>query len=166
MLFVFFFQISASQCIYVYFTKWSLISQYDCKQNSIYDSHNLLDLLCLFRSRMKVYFWHWYLSFQVLRDFNSCYLGALTIFPIDVEISKNSALIHPTLLARILEPALLMVGSIVGSKCRSDGCPSSFFGQFCVRLCESIICKYHIDMKTVCTFYIYTFLIINFIINF
>lgn len=62
-------------------------------------SQNLLDLLCLFRSRMKVYFWHWYLSFQVLGGFNSYYLGALTTFSIDVEIPQKSALIHPTLFA-------------------------------------------------------------------
>lgn len=62
-------------------------------------SQNLLDLLCLFRSRMKVYFWHWYLSFQVLGGFHSYYLGALTTFSIDVEIPQKSALIHPTLFA-------------------------------------------------------------------
>lgn len=62
-------------------------------------SQNLLDLLCLFRSRMEVYFWHWYLSFQVLGGFNSYYLGALTTFSIDVEIPQKSALIHPTLFA-------------------------------------------------------------------
>lgn len=130
------------------------------------NSQNLLDLLRLFRSRMKVYFWHWYLSFQVLGGFNSYYLGALTTFSIDVEIPQKSALIHPTLFADCQDSGACPLEVQLEVYCKSDGCPSCFFGQFCVRSCESIIWKYHIHMKTVYTFYIYTFLTINFIINF